>query len=502
MSSLRNRTPTSFRFNPNDEDLLEEVLESEASNLKTTDESLISDTSSIPPNSDPLNASNIASSSPPRSNSMKDFLTSRLNKAKSLDAEDVPKTITDSPKTAKWFNDIKGKIKEKIEEKKAEKAAKRNEISEKDIVRIAATPESKKEAVQGSPQQQHKELHATPERPDRKKKSSPLLSISKSFDDWEHIDSSDLDTLTNNSPTPFLTVETESEEGEEFTPSSTPIPDDQSLQQWSWSSLYYISAAAVSLVAFLISVCSPLPQFVNGLLFGGFITCIVITVLLVFVSKFFIVKNAPELQKKKIRTKRIRKKLDEPVMHKGWMFELLSDYEKRNEVPTRTQLIYVRLQGSNLRLSKPKTPPKKSKLEVSALPVFISQRHYDLSKMRHKRVYLWLPKSVKNQRKYVFNKKYPICVELEDIKKSESIRLVLFIRNCRQKEEWFWRLKEVTKEELINPVDVLIPKEIANFSSGPPTPHSVDKDVISAEIDQLPRAHSVDFGQISIGSGK
>jgi hypothetical protein len=178
-------------------------------------------------------------------------------------------------------------------------------------------------------------------------------------------------------------------------------------------------------------------------------------------------------------------------IYKGWMYEFIGNYEERN-TGFKTQLVYVRLQGSNLRLSKPKHNVRKLKLNSTSLPVFISQKIYDLSKMSHKKVYLLLPKSVKNQKKYIWSKKYPICLELEDIKSKNINKLVLFIRNCREKEEWFWKLRQITSSVLITPN-----KEETEVSviSDPPTPKSKE-DITSAEIEHLPRTQSLDLGTI------
>ena len=169
---------------------------------------------------------------------------------------------------------------------------------------------------------------------------------------------------------------------------------------------------------------------------------------------------------------------------KGWVYEFVGNYGDR-DAGFKVQLIYVRLQGSSLRLSKPKHDIKKSKLNSNSLPIFVSQRFFEFSKMSHKRVYLLLPKSVRNQKKYVWSKKYPICLELEDNKTKSINKLVVFIRNCRDKEEWFWKLRDRINRTVYP----------TTGASGPPTPSSTS-DLVSSEIESLPRTQSLDLGSL------
>ncbi|MEQ2180336.1 Tabersonine 6,7-epoxidase isoform 2 [Goodea atripinnis] len=75
---------------------------------------------------------------------------------------------------------------------------------------------------------------------------------------------------------------------------------------------------------------------------------------------------------------------------------------------TLTHSVYVRLEGSVLRLSKPNRNISRRAAHNEPKPdvTYISQKIYDLSDSR---IYL-MPQSL--ARKRVWNKKYPICIEL------------------------------------------------------------------------------------------
>lgn len=148
----------------------------------------------------------------------------------------------------------------------------------------------------------------------------------------------------------------------------------------------------------------------------------------------------------------------------------LTDYSAEDYHINKTHCIFVSLEGSHLRLQRPKNAiPKRAMWdEVLPKPQFIHQRHFDLPGSR---VFLRPHGLVK---KRVWSKKYPICIALasknssQDVKmkhiSSESIVtgkkagssdmgfeivseekcdqnvLYLFARTCREKEEWFRRL--------------------------------------------------------------
>ncbi|XP_040891566.1 testis-expressed protein 2-like [Toxotes jaculatrix] len=172
-------------------------------------------------------------------------------------------------------------------------------------------------------------------------------------------------------------------------------------------------------------------------------------------------------------------KLDikEPEIYKGWMNEI-SNYDPETYHATLTHSVYVRLEGSIIRLSKPNHNIARRATHNEPKPdvTYISQKIYDLT---NSKVYL-MPQSL--ARKRVWNKKYPICIELakqdDFMSKAEgdrceasegtSIRdrgegsggaqergflssssrdltLYLFGRTGREKEEWFQRFLSASK---------------------------------------------------------
>ncbi|KAB1251168.1 Testis-expressed protein 2 [Camelus dromedarius] len=169
-----------------------------------------------------------------------------------------------------------------------------------------------------------------------------------------------------------------------------------------------------------------------------------------------------------------------PLPHYGWMNEIYS-YDPETYHATLTHSVFVRLEGGTLRLSKPNKniSRRASYNETKTEVTYISQKIYDLSDSK---IYL-VPKSL--ARKRIWNKKYPICIELgrqddfmskaqsdketseekppaerelggEDPKKpshpQEGTRsgqrdqiLYLFGRTGREKEEWFRRFVLASK---------------------------------------------------------
>nr|XP_036852769.1 testis-expressed protein 2 isoform X1 [Manis javanica] len=234
----------------------------------------------------------------------------------------------------------------------------------------------------------------------------------------------------------------------------------------------------------------PLPHYVNGLFLGigvGFMTA-------VCMIWFFTPPSAHKyhrLHKNPGRWNTRSLDIKEPEILKGWMNEIYN-YDPETYHATLTHSVFVRLEGGTLRLSKPNKniSRRASYNETKPEVTYISQKIYDLSDSK---IYL-VPKSL--ARKRIWNKKYPICIELgqqddfmskaqtdketseekppterelggEDPKKPshppEGTRagqrdqiLYLFGRTGREKEEWFRRfiLASKLKSELKKPPGV------------------------------------------------
>lgn len=217
----------------------------------------------------------------------------------------------------------------------------------------------------------------------------------------------------------------------------------------------------------------PLPHYVSGLFLGvglGFMTAVCLIWFFTPPSAHKHHRLHKHLQHWNPRSLDIK----EPEILKGWMNEIYN-YDPETYHATLTHSVFVRLEGGTLRLSKPNKniSRRASYNETKPEVTYISQKIYDLSDSK---VYL-VPKSL--ARKRIWNKKYPICIELgqqddfmskaqtdketceekppaerelggEDPKKpphpQEGTRsghrdqiLYLFGRTGREKEEWFRR---------------------------------------------------------------
>ncbi|XP_060619093.2 testis-expressed protein 2 isoform X1 [Anolis sagrei] len=181
----------------------------------------------------------------------------------------------------------------------------------------------------------------------------------------------------------------------------------------------------------------------------------------------------------------------EPEILKGWMNEIYN-YDPETYHATLTHSVFVRLEGSTLRLSKPNKNISRRAIYNEAKPevTYVSQKIYDLTDSK---IHL-VPQSL--ARKRIWNKKYPICLELarqddfmakaqsdketseekpaaekvdltsEEPKKlsqdgTKSVTqkdqmLYLFGRTGREKEEWFRRflLASKLKSEGKKPISV------------------------------------------------
>lgn len=215
--------------------------------------------------------------------------------------------------------------------------------------------------------------------------------------------------------------------------------------------------------------------------------------------------------------------IKEPGIFKGWMNEI-TNYDPEMYHATLTHSVYVRLEGSVLRLSKPNRNISRRAAHNEPKPdvTYISQKIYDLT---NSRIYL-MPQSL--ARKRVWNKKYPICIELakqddflskaqgekvdsaddkptvpcekvvEKVEKPEGppeeakgpigggdLTIYLFGRTGREKEEWFRRFLLASRLKL----ETRLP---AVSKSAFPPAHSLDAESRSSsrgsleEVSQVP----------------
>ncbi|XP_069785903.1 testis-expressed protein 2 isoform X2 [Narcine bancroftii] len=230
----------------------------------------------------------------------------------------------------------------------------------------------------------------------------------------------------------------------------------------------------------------PLPSYLNGLFLGiafGFMLAIGIVWLLVpRMSRDYL------LSSRRIYFEHLTAEpldIKEPEIFKGWMNEIYN-YDPETYHATLTHSIFIRLEGTVLRLSKPnKNISRRASFNEAKTEVtYISQKIYDLSDSKVNLV----PKDL--ARKRIWNKKYPICIELaqqddfmskahterentgeklsadkvetvlDEAKKSSGLQdsvksiypkdqvLYLFGRTGREKEEWFRRFILASKSKI------------------------------------------------------
>lgn len=150
----------------------------------------------------------------------------------------------------------------------------------------------------------------------------------------------------------------------------------------------------------------PLPHYVSGLFLGiglGFMTAVCMIWFFSPPSAHKCHKSHKYLQHWHLSSLDIK----EPEILKGWMNEIYN-YDPETYHATLTHSVFVRLEGGTLRLSKPNKniSRRASYNETKPEVTYISQKIYDLSDSK---IYL-VPKSL--ARKRIWNKKYPICIEL------------------------------------------------------------------------------------------
>lgn len=269
-----------------------------------------------------------------------------------------------------------------------------------------------------------------------------------------------------------------------------------------WSSItssfslpYYIFLFMTILSIFFLCI-SPLPSFLNGFIFGFLMTFFILTLSLVYlVANFFLIKSQNQEDQRNStiesiglkRTKSKRLALNMPIsnsngnpnesnIYAGWVYEFIGDYIEREKNGFNSRLVYIVLSGSKLNIFVPSQEVSEKKLKQLSfdsnrnIPMFSlsSQKVIDFNLIQHKRISLYLTKNVRNQRKYIWSKKYPICIEYNEYDGQESnnlcepkeelqnlsirppppisstpilSKLVIFARTCHEKEEWFWALK-------------------------------------------------------------
>ena len=169
-------------------------------------------------------------------------------------------------------------------------------------------------------------------------------------------------------------------------------------------------------------------------------------------------------------------------VHEGWILELVyskklgvdrlsaaekTDTANYDKMPdTKLQLTYIKLEGTVIRVYVPKADQsKKLKPDMEKGVNFLkminkmNQHIYDFSKMNNKKIQLWLPKNIINKKKYLFSRKFPFILTIEETKRGQEglspdrrapFALILFCRTNRDKEEWYNKFRYVCGLNFLN----------------------------------------------------
>ncbi|KAM6473462.1 testis-expressed protein 2 isoform 1-T4 [Liasis olivaceus] len=149
----------------------------------------------------------------------------------------------------------------------------------------------------------------------------------------------------------------------------------------------------------------PLPSYFSGLFLGIAIGFIIATCIIWLFTPSARYNRRYTCWNSQLNTEALD--IQEPEILKGWMNEICN-YDPETYHATLTHSVFVRLEGSILRLSKPNKNVSRRALYNETKPevTYISQKIYDLTDSK---IYL-VPRSL--ARKRIWNKKYPICIEL------------------------------------------------------------------------------------------
>ncbi|KAE8578937.1 hypothetical protein XENTR_v10023836 [Xenopus tropicalis] len=212
----------------------------------------------------------------------------------------------------------------------------------------------------------------------------------------------------------------------------------------------------------------PLPAYISGLFVGlasGFLLGFFI-ILLIVPRPAYDSRLRPSL-KENVKTPLSAPGAQEPDVLRGWMNEI-SSYDPETYHPAFTNSVFVTLEGTTLKRSYPKCNLPRRSIFGEEIPevVFVAHQTNDLTDAQ---VFLY-PHGL--ARKRLWNKKYPICIQLCDMEELSATNtqpdeteatnreapklkaenpeklpehptpgtLYLFGRTGREKEEWYQQL--------------------------------------------------------------
>ncbi|XP_076451047.1 testis-expressed protein 2-like [Babylonia areolata] len=232
----------------------------------------------------------------------------------------------------------------------------------------------------------------------------------------------------------------------------------------------------VAMLCFCAFSILPIPSFMAGLIMGCMLSSLCLSLYSYMMWPGEAKEDIPLIPLEDLPPMEIPEMKEATLLdgiYKGWMNEITS-YNVEEYHINQTTTVFVTLEGTKLRLQKPKNSVPKRAMhdENISTSQFVEQRSFEL---KGGRVSLLPPGLV---RKRVWSKKYPICIalaepgtkmktlgnlsvdlahsdssgqgtglELFPEEKCDTSVLFLFARTGREKEEWFHRFNAATQEK-------------------------------------------------------
>lgn len=288
-------------------------------------------------------------------------------------------------------------------------------------------------------------------------------------DTWEHVEDSKRLEEKPEEPMIFQGTSTREEESCQSELSASDKENDpQDKKLWTLLLQPTIRKKLTGLVVLILAICfAPISNFLSGFLLGALTSAVTGSFLLWILQapkpkEQINIPNYSTLPPLRIPSWDILK--EESTIFKGWMNQLPCDYDSDTYHVNSTHSVFVRLDGTSLRLSKPKVNVPKRAMwnEPKYTPIFVAQQHIKIANAQ-----VSLPPEGLAKRR-LWSKKYPICLVINDAQathqgsqssEEESSEIMptptgretvlyLFARTPREKEEWFNRFQLAAQSAL------------------------------------------------------
>uniref|UniRef100_A0A8C4NI64 Testis expressed 2 n=1 Tax=Eptatretus burgeri TaxID=7764 RepID=A0A8C4NI64_EPTBU len=262
--------------------------------------------------------------------------------------------------------------------------------------------------------------------------------VSRNEDEFEHLFMEDFDNLPDDlsrtSPEPaVLSEDTSEKEDDQRTrrEDGNETEEDDDFEEHASASPVPIKAILLIVFAVYTYLVLPLPEYINGLCVGLVLGFILAVFSMWWTSGFAVQDSARQRVRLGPPFKAKALEIGEPKIYRGWMNDV-SSYDPETHHMALSRSVFVRLEGTMLRLSRPQCNiPRRAVYGERRKENFVSQNHYELAGCQ---VFL-VPSGLANKR--IWNQKYPICLILA----SQSME-------CRVKDQ-----REIEKEELIKDLE-------------------------------------------------